>query len=197
MNSFNQNHFPLKIVQGVYVSWKKKVRIQGTEMVVQVFDVESPDIGGEEGSISSDEIRQANGFILIFDVRSRESLELIQRVRNTILRERIPLREKRVPIVLIANFADANQRIISPADIKELAINFECAVFETCANNPNDAATKESFDEIASDIFLVEKAKTEGAPKPTLTASVKQARKTRKVEMRQSKMDTTGKISFK
>jgi hypothetical protein len=77
-----------------------------------------------------------------------------------------------------------------------LAVHYESAIFETVANNPNDLQTKESFDELVSDIFLIEKAKSEGAPKPTLTASVKQARKTRKVDLRQSKLDSTGFFLF-
>ena len=59
------------------------------------------------------------------------------------------------------------------------------------ANNPQDVATKESFDEIVCDIYLIEKAKAEGARKAQLTPKVKEARTSKKISVRQSKMDTT------
>jgi GTPase SAR1 family protein len=70
-------------------------------------------IGDDEESISAEEIRGANGFIFIYDVRNRESFECLNRIRNSILRERQSLKEKRVPIVIVANFSDSQNRVVS------------------------------------------------------------------------------------
>ena len=79
------------------------------------------------------EIQAANGFVLVFDFKNRDSFESLSRLRAFIVRQRAPLQEKRVPIVLIGNFADVQpeQRMVSSEEAKLLSVDFECAYFET------------------------------------------------------------------
>jgi hypothetical protein len=49
-----------------------------------------------------------------------------------ILRERQELQEKRVPIIIVANYSDTKEsdRAVTSEEGKEMAISFECAFFE-------------------------------------------------------------------
>lgn len=94
--------------------------------------------------------------------------------------------------VLCANFADTPEanRKVPTSEAKDLAISFEVPFFETVANDSSNTGAHEAFSEVIRDIYLSFKAKQEGLAKIPVTPLVKEARHSKQMAFRYSRLDS-------
>ena len=76
-------------------------------------------------------IRDGSGFLLVYSITSRSSIEECAKLYEKICRTK---QSNAVPIVLVGNKCDLNQeRVIEYSEGSELALKWNCAFFETSA----------------------------------------------------------------
>lgn len=117
----------VQFVQGVYLdtydptiedSYRKTIEIDN-----KVFDLEILDTAGIAQFTAMRElyIKSGMGFLLVYSVTDRQSLEELMELREQVLRIKD---SDRVPMVLIGNKADLiNERVISVEEGIEVAVN--------------------------------------------------------------------------
>jgi hypothetical protein len=96
------------------------------------------------------------------------------------------MKEERIPIVLVGNFADQEKnRKVFKERAKEAAMTMEIPYFETIATDQNPEL-KEMFGEIIREVYFVHKAKLNGGA-PMLTPHL---REVKNQNLRFSRMDS-------
>eukprot|EP01119_Soliformovum_irregulare_P004557 TRINITY_DN1560_c0_g1_i1.p1 TRINITY_DN1560_c0_g1~~TRINITY_DN1560_c0_g1_i1.p1 ORF type:complete len:1166 (+),score=383.87 TRINITY_DN1560_c0_g1_i1:136-3633(+) len=167
------------ITEGMYVSWKKRVVIEDKEHMLDLRDTRADELGqfvkpGQEDR----EIVSAHGFVLVFNLKNKESFLEMNRIRTYIYRARMELKEDRVPMILVATFADCepSDRQISITEIKDLAMDFECPYHEFASSNQKEAQS--IFVDLVRDMYICQLAKATGT-RPPVTPVIKEARQSK------------------
>mmetsp|Transcript_17101 Transcript_17101/g.26653 ORF Transcript_17101/g.26653 Transcript_17101/m.26653 type:complete len:198 (-) Transcript_17101:219-812(-) len=114
-------------------SYRKQVQIDGKPALLDILDT----AGQEEFNSMQDQwIREGKGFLLVYSITSRQSLEEVSVLRDKILRTKDDDLQETVPIVIAANKCDLdNQRKVSTEEGMKLAQEWgqNSAFFETSA----------------------------------------------------------------
>ena len=121
----------------------------GVKFQFKIFDT-----AGQErySSISSNTIKYADGFLLVFSVDKKQSLEKIsQWIEN--IDKNANIKEK--VIILIGNKIDIDKREVSEEEGKKFAKEQGFKYFETSAKT--NVGIKEAFNEIYKDIYELDK----------------------------------------
>ncbi len=106
-----------------------------TNVDQQVAVLEILDTAGQDdfNSMQDQWIREGEGFLLVYAINSRNSLENAINLREKILRAKD---SNRVPIVLVGNKCDLDaERVVAKSEGQNLANNWECPFFECSAKN--------------------------------------------------------------
>ncbi|VDL65315.1 unnamed protein product [Nippostrongylus brasiliensis] len=125
----------VQFVQGFFVqsydatiedSYRKHLVLDGEDCRLEILDT----AGTEQFSGMRDlYVRNGQGFILVYSVNDRESLEEIRDIRETIVRIK---QDRNVPMVLVGNKTDL-MRVVQTSTGRELSKQFNCSFFETSA----------------------------------------------------------------
>eukprot|EP01087_Luapelamoeba_hula_P008640 TRINITY_DN2179_c0_g1_i1.p1 TRINITY_DN2179_c0_g1~~TRINITY_DN2179_c0_g1_i1.p1 ORF type:complete len:201 (-),score=36.72 TRINITY_DN2179_c0_g1_i1:115-684(-) len=108
-------------------SYRKQVDVDDVPCVLDILDT----AGQEEFSAMRESyMRTGEGFLLVYDVTSRDSFDEVSTFRSQILR----VKESDVPCVLVANKIDLeDKRVVSTEEGQDLARSFAAAFVECSA----------------------------------------------------------------
>ena len=126
-------HFTLAYDPTQEDSYRKQVSIAGKTCILDILD-----IGGQEyqDNIMSNPIMKSDGFICVYAITSRYSIEDVAIIREQLLRvnEYNP-----IPMVLVGNKIDiVDERQITTEEGSDLANSFSCPFYETsCKDRVN------------------------------------------------------------
>ena len=123
-------------------TYKKWIKVDGLRCFVEIIDT----AGTKQFSAMRDlYIREGQGFILVYSITSRESLEDVQRIRDQILKIK---RCKDIPIVLVGNKNDlSGERVVSRYEGTSMA-----TVFNNCSFMESSAKSAHNVNEIFEDV---------------------------------------------
>ncbi|KAI8984566.1 small GTPase superfamily [Mycotypha africana] len=109
-------------------SYRKKIVLDGVECQIDILDTAGQE---EYVAIRDNYYRSGEGFLCVFSVCERESLEHTHEFRDQILRV---LDDERIPFVLVGNKIDlAHLRVVDSAEPRHLAQEWNCPYIETSA----------------------------------------------------------------
>jgi len=127
---FVQNHFIESYDPTIEDSYRKQITVDGRDCFLSILDT----AGQEEYSAMRDQyMRTGQGFILVFSLVDRVSLEQVSTLYEYIgdLKE-----QKGIPTVLVGNKCDlVNDRVIPTSEGEDLAVRLGVVYFETSAKN--------------------------------------------------------------
>nr|CDJ90186.1 Ras domain containing protein [Haemonchus contortus] len=133
----------VQFVQGLFVqsydatiedSYRKHFVVDGEDCRLEILDT----AGTEQFSGMRDlYVRNGQGFILVYSVNDRESLEELREIRDTIVRIK---QDINVPMVLVGNKTDL-ERVVPAAAGREMSKQFGCSLFETSAKLNENVST--------------------------------------------------------
>ena len=144
-NSFNQNNLTTLGIENYY----KDKEIDGNMYKFHMFDT-----AGQEKykSVSASIIQIADGFVLVFDVSIKETLDLIDNWIKFI-KKYTDIKEK--VIIIIGNKIDKEDRQVSEEEGRKYAESNNFKYFETsCKKN---IGIEKAFDEIFKDVYELNK----------------------------------------
>ena len=108
--------------------YKKTISVDETPVPIEVLDT----AGQEEFLPMQDEwIRSSRGVLLVYTIDRRDSFEGVKQFREKVMR--IKDGEKYIPLVLVGNKCDLEEREVSESEGRELAALWKCPFFETSA----------------------------------------------------------------
>jgi len=145
---FMQNIFIDDYDPTIEDSYRKQLTIDGEHCLLDILDT----AGQEEYSAMRDQyMRTGQGFLMVYAITSRSSLEELITFRDQILRVK---ETSTVPMVVIGNKIDLeSERQVSTQEGLDLARSFQAAFFETSAKLRINV--DESFTQIVREINRV------------------------------------------
>ncbi|VDP35923.1 unnamed protein product [Heligmosomoides polygyrus] len=154
----------VQFVQGLFVqsydatiedSYRKHFVVDGEDCRLEILDT----AGTEQFTGMRDlYVRNGQGFILVYSVNDRESLDELLEIRNMIVRMKP---DAHVPMVLVGNKTDL-ARMVPTSTGREMSKQFGCAFYETSAK------LNENVSEIFTDCVR-QIRNGRGPPKPKRT----------------------------
>jgi len=117
-------------------AYKKEHQIDGKEVTVEIIDT----AGQEEytSGLQDKFIRGGEGFILVYSVTSRSSLNRVKEIRNKIAWTKD---SEEVAMILVGNKSDlVKERQVPTQEGKEVAQEFGCPFLETSAKTGENVA---------------------------------------------------------
>ena len=125
---FTRNQFIYEYDPTIEDNYRKQCLVDNEVSMIDIVD-----LSGEEeyAALREQLIRNVKGYMLVYSITSRSSLDELSGIREQILRVRDL---DYVPMVVIGNKCDLEMnRQVSFEEGKELATLFECPFFETSA----------------------------------------------------------------
>ena len=146
---FNENHIATIGVDYIY----RKAIIDGKEFEFKIYDT-----AGQEkyNSIAAGILKAADGFLLVFSVDKKKTLEKISKWVDNI-EDNVDRNEK--VLILVGNKIDINRREVTNEEGMNFANERNMKYFETSAKT--GYGIKEAFNQIFQDIYELNK-KIEG-----------------------------------
>lgn len=117
-------------------AYKKEHQIDGKDIMVEIIDT----AGQEEytSGLQDKFIRSGEGFILVYSITSRPSLNRVKEIRNKIAWTKD---SEEVAMILVGNKSDlVKERQVPTQEGKELAQEFGCPFLETSAKTGENVA---------------------------------------------------------
>lgn len=123
---FVEDHFVESYYPTIENSFTKAINHRQEEYVLEIMDT----AGQEEYSIINENyLVGIHGYLFVYSVTLRQSFELIEIIRDTILNS---IGTENIPLVLIGNKCDLeSQRQVDTAEGEALASKFRCKFLET------------------------------------------------------------------
>ncbi|KAG9390529.1 Small GTPase superfamily [Carpediemonas membranifera] len=128
-------------------SYKKPAAIDGKQVMLDILDTAGQD---DFVSVRDSYFGAGEGFLLVFDVSSRSSLEEIESLRDQILRVKDA---KKFPMVMVGNKCDlpAEEHKVSEDEARALAESFGIPFFKTSAKEQINI--EESFHALVREVW--------------------------------------------
>ncbi|KAI5959666.1 ras1 [Candida margitis] len=123
-----QSHFVDEYDPTIEDSYRKQCTIDGEQVLLDILDT----AGQEEYSAMREQyMRTGEGFLLVYSINSRNSLEELQTFYEQILRVKD---SEQVPVLVVGNKCDLEmERQVSYEEGQALANSFNCPFLETSA----------------------------------------------------------------
>ncbi|KAI9278582.1 ferrous iron transporter B [Phascolomyces articulosus] len=142
---FCENHFVDSYYPTIENTFTKTIKYRGHEYVVEIMDTAGQD---EYSILSSHHASSVHGYVLVYSIASRSSLDMIKVIRDKIL-DFTGL--DNVPCVIVGNKSDLNiQRQVSQEEGKEMAEQWNSPTVETSAKHNENVA--KIFDMLIAEI---------------------------------------------
>jgi GTPase KRas protein len=123
-------HFVSEYDPTIEDSYKTTTNVDQQVAVLEILDTAGQD---DFNSMQDQWIREGEGFLVVYAINSKMSLEAAKNLREKILRAK---NSNRVPMVLVGNKCDLeSERVISKSEGQNLANNWDCPFFECSAKN--------------------------------------------------------------
>lgn len=123
-----ENHFADNYYPTIENTFAKAIKYRGQEYACEIIDTAGQD---EYSILNSKHAVGVHGYILVYSITSKQSLDTCRVIRDKILNF---TGTNWVPIVLVGNKCDLNgQRQLSLDDAQNLANEWNCAVVEASA----------------------------------------------------------------
>lgn len=125
-------------------AYRRTITLQGDEVQIDILDT-----AGQEDypAVRDGYLKHGDGFLLVFDLTSRESFASVRDHRENVLR--VKAEDPNLPIILIGNKSDLrSERKISQEEAQGLASRWNIPYIETSAK------TRENVDKAFSEIFV-------------------------------------------
>ncbi|KAL1409491.1 hypothetical protein Q8F55_003474 [Vanrija albida] len=128
----------IRFINGEYLEMydptnRRQFEVDGTPCLLEILDTAGID---QYLSLNDLFIRDSDGFILVFSLIQRETINEVRAVRESIRRIKNPTGGQVVPMVIIGNKADlVDEREVEPQTAEALAIESGCPYFETSARD--------------------------------------------------------------
>jgi GTPase KRas len=151
VTSFISNHFIEAYDPTIEDAYRKQVRVDDEVCLLDILDT----AGQEEYSAMRDQyVRHGEGFVLVFDLTSRASLEELPKMRDAIYRAQdADPATNPIPMVLVGNKSDLEpQRQVMTWEGQETATRWGCNYIETSAR------TRTNVDELFFDMVRAMRA---------------------------------------
>ena len=156
----------VRFVQGKFIKkydptiedfYRKQIDVDGEAIMLDILDT----AGQEEFSALRDSyMRTGDGFVLVYAVNSSTSFDDCNKLRSQILR----IKEKdNVPMILVGNKCDIEERDVTTQEGQELAKQFSCAFIESSAKE--NINIPEIFVNIVKKVKETQEASGTGKPK--------------------------------
>jgi len=134
-------------------SYRKQMTVKdGKEELNCMLDILDT-AGQEEYSVMRQQyISRGQGFVLVFSLVSETSFETVKKFRKEVLRvKRLDSPPERIPMILIGNKCDLENRKVTKEQAKERAAKWGIPYFETSAKTGDNITP--SFDCIVKSMF--------------------------------------------
>lgn len=133
---FARNRFSERYEPTIEDYYRKIAILDGKSLVFDIIDT-----AGQEGNLTNlDElIRQASGFIMVYDITQRQSFEELQKFYDRVLHVK---NKSHLPMVLVGNKCDVGeQRKITQEQGIALGQKWDCKFWEVSAKTKNNLET--------------------------------------------------------
>ncbi|ODQ64053.1 GTP-binding protein rhb1 [Nadsonia fulvescens var. elongata DSM 6958] len=149
-----EDHFVESYYPTIENQFSKVVKYRGHEYDIEILDT----AGQDEFSIMNEKhLIGVHGYVLVYSVTSRSSLEMLKIIREKILNQ---TGTEKFPAVLVGNKSDLHmQRQVEVEEGQEVAKEFGCAFVEASARH-NDNVAK-AFELLINEIEKTDNPKAE------------------------------------
>jgi len=131
-------------------SYRKQVNIDEEPAILDILDT----AGQEEYSSMQDQwMREGKGYVLVYSIDNRQSFDEISAFKEKILRAK---EMDKVPMVLVGNKCDLQERAVTLEEGQELAKSMDCPFMETSAKSKIN--NEECFFEAVREINRMDEA---------------------------------------
>ncbi|WOO79494.1 Ras-related protein Rap-1 [Vanrija pseudolonga] len=129
----------IRFINGEYLEMydptnRRQFEVDGTPCLLEILDTAGID---QYLSLNDLFIRDSDGFILVFSLIQKETINEVRGVRESIRRIKNPVHAQTIPMVIIGrDKADlVDEREVAPQTAEALAIESGCPYFETSARD--------------------------------------------------------------
>ena len=130
---FARNKFPENYEPTIEDYYRKQVSLDGEQIMFDIIDT-----AGQEGNLTNLNalIKQANGYLLVYDITRRDSFNEAREFRDRILNVK---NCSVVPLVLVGNKSDRQEKREIPQEVaQKLASEWNCRFWEVSAKTKNN-----------------------------------------------------------
>ncbi|XP_068107537.1 ras-related and estrogen-regulated growth inhibitor-like protein [Hyperolius riggenbachi] len=108
------------------------VMVDGRETLFSIWDSVCPQNPTLQTCVSDEQLRWADGFILVYSICDRDSFNVVRQQLQRI--RQLKKRHSSAPVIIVGNKRDLqHQRIVSSEEGRLLAISSDCGFFEISA----------------------------------------------------------------
>ncbi|CAG9322538.1 unnamed protein product [Blepharisma stoltei] len=133
---FSRNRFPENYEPTVEDYYRKQMAVDGDAIMFYLIDTAGQD--ASVGNLNS-LIQQAIGFIIVYDITNRQTLQDAKQMRDRILHVKDT---SHIPLVLVGNKSDVeNKREVTAETAKKLAEEWNCQSLEVSAKTRENLET--------------------------------------------------------
>ena len=128
---FMYEDFPEEYKPSSCDAYNKEVTIDGQKVTINILDTAGQE---EYSNVRDNYLRVNDGFMLVFSLTESESFNAMTDFREQILRIKSNKKREDIPIILVGNKADVEEkRTVEEDDALRLALDWCCKYVETSA----------------------------------------------------------------
>ncbi|OAF65043.1 hypothetical protein A3Q56_07246, partial [Intoshia linei] len=134
---FKYNTYDEEYIPTTADSYERKLNVNGTDCFLEILDTAGQE---DHESLKDPYIRNSEGFILVYAVDDKESLDRLNSIYEQIKRIKCPTDNTiQPPICIAANKSDKEEfRFLLSEDGRKMAENFDTKFMECSAKNDNN-----------------------------------------------------------
>jgi small GTP-binding protein len=152
---FVSNHFPEGYDPTIEDWYRRNITVDAIPVLLEILDT----AGQAEFTPLRDQwIRFSDGFILVYNITSRQSFDELRNIKKHI---DLVKEDENIPLVLVGNKKDLDtHREVAAAEAQQLSLEWRTQVFETSAK------TRDNIDPVFQHIVRLIRAKKNPSTKP-------------------------------
>lgn len=165
---FMYEDFPEEYKPSSCDAYNRELTLDGQKVTLNILDTAGQE---EYANVRDNYLRVNDGFMLVFSLTEKDSFLAIKDFREQILRVKSNKNRSEIPMILVGNKADIeDRRQVSEDEALKLALEWECRYVETSAKSSLNV--ENAFYDIMRQVLVIKKK-----VKPDLTAKVSHEKK--------------------